>query len=146
MAGICNFGNQNRRSGRPAGRGTSNEQSPEYKHDLVVGSGRQNNAQGEPDIAKSDGLPASKVVVAPGNGREADGSTERLHSDDETKIGTSRIAHKVAPFRESLEAVHHGTIVSVGGREEDEAENGEVEADEMGFLVPGESILGEDCG
>lgn len=137
MAGKRNFGNQNRRSGRPAGRGTSNEQSSEYKHDLVVGSGRQNNAQDEPDIAKRDSLPASKVVVAPGNGREADGSTERLHSDDEAEIGTGGIAHKVAPFRKSLEAVHHGAIISVGGREEDEAEDGEVEADEVGFLVPG---------
>lgn len=146
MAGIRNFGNQNRCSGRPAGRGTSDEQSSEDKHDLVVGSGSQNNTQDEPDIAKSDGLPASKVVVAPGNGREADGSTERLHGDDEAEIGPSRIAHEVTPFRKSLEAVHHRAIIPVGGREQDEAEDGEVEADEVGFLVPGESILGEDCG
>ena len=60
--------------------------------------------------------------------------------------GVRWVPHELMPLRQSLQTVHHGAIVSIGRREQEEAEQAQVELEEGWLLPPRLAILWDELG
>lgn len=81
----------------------------------------------EESVADPDTTSAPVPVCKPSANGICDGRAEPSNGIDEAQPGACGVVHEDLPLRECLEAVHHGTIVSVGGGEHDQGEDTDVQ-------------------
>ena len=106
------------------------------EHTDIDGDALQNHPEDHDDTADYDTHTTTKAVSDVWDKWNSAYGTNRHDGVEYTEYGVRRVVEVVLPWRQCLETVHHRSIVTVGGRCEDDEAQADVSLSHGRVLVP----------
>lgn len=105
---------------------------------VTIAEGRDEGSGNHDNTASHDSGLSAPVISEIWDNKEGHNGTNVVHVDEDTKLAfVCVLREKLLPFVHLLGSVDHHTIVSSGGRSNQQENNEEVELAQMRLLVPG---------
>jgi len=134
---IGEFGNEERGSVGSEGETEPDEETSTNEHSDGLGSGLNASRGNHDTCTEEDGGAATETIREIRCEWVGSEGTNVLDGVEQTELSALGVVKVARPLGEGLETVHHGTIVSVGGRGDEKEEDAAIKPDQPGVLPPG---------